>query len=137
MTNAVEMFNTILAIEEFGLIKYKDGTWGLFDGQGANLGDIESDRFNTMAEILDRMEIYHIDYFEESIMEYFEIYNYKDYVDLVNQCREKINNDPDEWSDYSDFDLRALEFIGMAPNLEICNKPLDEVGGLRFENEEL
>ncbi len=137
MTNAVEMFNTILAIEEFGLIKYKDGTWGLFDGQGANLGDIESDRFNTMTEILERMEIYHIDYFEESIVEYFEIYNYKDYVDLVNQCREKINNDPDEWSDYSDFDLRALEFIGMAPDLEICNKPLDEVGGLRFENEEL
>lgn len=137
MTNAVEMFNTILAIEEFGLIKYKDGTWGLFDGQGANLGGIESERFNTMSEILDRMEIYHIDYFEESIMEYFEIYNYKDYVDLVNQCREKINNDPDEWSDYSDFDLRALEFIGMAPDLEICNKPLDEVGGLRFENEEL
>lgn len=137
MTNAVEMFNTILAIEEFGLIKYKDGTWGLFDGQGANLGDIESDRFNTMTEILDRMEIYHIDYFEEAVLEYFEIESYKNYGDLVKQCRDKIENNPEEYADYCDFDLRVLEFISMAPNLEICNKPLDEVGGLRFENEEL
>ena len=41
-----ELFDELLDLIEFRLIKYPDG-WGLVDRQGANLGDIESDRFDS------------------------------------------------------------------------------------------
>lgn len=132
MKNAVKMFNEILGTEEFILAKYSDGTWGVIDRQGADLGCIESNRFNTMTEVLDRMEIYHIDYFEEPCMELFGIDSHDGYVDLVRQCRQ-IALDEDESFDYSKEELELIEFIGMAPQIEICNKPLDEVEGLDYE----
>ena len=39
------------------------------DRQKANLGDIESDSFNSLSEVIDRMEIYHNDYIYDSIEE--------------------------------------------------------------------
>lgn len=45
--------------------KYGDdheGGYRLVDLQCVNLGDIESDRFDNAEEVIDRLEIYHLDY---------------------------------------------------------------------------
>ena len=59
--NYNELFGEFLELIEFGLVKYQDG-YGLIDGQGANLGNIEEDRFNTAREIVDRCDAYVGDY---------------------------------------------------------------------------
>ena len=56
-----ELFDELLDLIEFRLIKYPDG-WGLVDRQGANLGDIESDRFDSSVTLIDRLEVYVRDY---------------------------------------------------------------------------
>lgn len=57
-----ELFEQYMDLTEFTLVKYSDG-WGIYDRQGANLGDIESDRFENAADIFDRMDAYIEDYF--------------------------------------------------------------------------
>lgn len=61
-----QMFDEYLDLTEFSLIKY-GSQWGLIDNQGANLGDIESDRFDSASDIFDRMYIYINDYFIRDI----------------------------------------------------------------------
>lgn len=127
----ISLFSDIISIEEFELVRYKNGLWGVHDLQGANLGGIESDSFDTIAQILDRMEIYHIDYFEEACMDFFDISEHFGYIDLVEQCRNKIKNDKNgEFADYSETELNYLEFIGNAPNIDICNTPLEQIKDL-------
>lgn len=58
----------ILELEEFDL--ETEGTlFKLNDCQGWNLWDIEWDRFDNLAEVLDRMDIYHNDYIYEPLEE--------------------------------------------------------------------
>lgn len=59
-----KLFDSFLDLTEFSLIKYEDG-FGLEDHQGANLGDIEDDRFETAEQIFERMSIYIDDYIDE------------------------------------------------------------------------
>ena len=67
MKNKYEiLFDEFLIITEFELVKYPDG-FGLVDLQGANLGDIEGDRFETAEDIIDRMDVYVNDYFLNDI----------------------------------------------------------------------
>lgn len=56
------LFEGFLDLTEFTLIKYKK-SWGVRDNQGANLGDIEGDRFKNAEDLIDRMDTYIIDYF--------------------------------------------------------------------------
>lgn len=79
MPNKYEkLFDEFLDLVEFKLIKHQseledeDGLWSLIDLQGANLGDIESDRFKTASDIFDRMDIYITDYFLNDIDELLE-----------------------------------------------------------------
>lgn len=58
----------MLDLYEFDLI-YVGNKFFVKDRQGANLGDIESDAFNTLADVIDRMQIYYNDYILESIEE--------------------------------------------------------------------
>ena len=66
-----QLFDQFMELIEFGLIKHNDnnndGIWSVRDYQDANLGDIESDRFNNAMQIFDRMEIYIEDYFLRDI----------------------------------------------------------------------
>ena len=63
MKNTYEkLFDEFMNITEFRLLKHKDGTFSLKDLLGTNFGDIENDRFILASEVLDRMEIYIIDY---------------------------------------------------------------------------
>ena len=87
-----ELFDEFLALTEFLLLKHKDGTFSLEDRQGANLGDIEDDRFETASEVLDRMDVYIQDYLvvdiedaldEESIAIDCDWKEYGKYRDLI------------------------------------------------------
>ena len=61
-----KLFDSFLDLTEFSLIKYEDG-FGLEDRQGANLGDIEDDRFKTAEQIFERMSVYVDDYIDEDL----------------------------------------------------------------------
>ena len=74
-----ELFAEFLDITEFDLEKYEDG-YGLHDRQGANLGDIEGDRFDTAEEIVDRMDNYVVDYFLDD-EEYGDYVSFQDFLD--------------------------------------------------------
>lgn len=68
---AINVVRQILDSEEFNLdvVEVADGDWTtalmyqLKDLQGGNYGDIENEYFDNLASIIDRMDIYHEDYF--------------------------------------------------------------------------
>ena len=61
-----KLFDEFLDLTEFTLVKHQND-WSLIDNQGANLGDIQSDRFKSAAQILERMDVYIHDYIIEDI----------------------------------------------------------------------
>lgn len=69
------IFREFLGLIEMELVRYEDG-YGLIDLQGANLGDIEGDRFQNASDLIDRLDIYINDYYivdlEEEYTEYFD-----------------------------------------------------------------
>lgn len=88
------LFQEWLDLTEFRLIKHKnpelilhyedwdgnpveevhEGVWSIYDRQGANLGDINEDRFDNAGQILDRMEIYMNDYICRDLEEELDAY---------------------------------------------------------------
>ena len=84
-----KLFEEFLECVEFTLMKHTDG-WGVHDGQYANLGDIQSDRFENAADIFERMDIYINDYFFNDLEEELEVYN----VDLEGR---EVPWSADEW----------------------------------------
>ena len=52
-----QLFDELLETLNFSLIKYDDG-WGIKDKKGANLGDIETERFIDATSIIDRLDNY-------------------------------------------------------------------------------
>ena len=137
MRTPIDIFNDMLDYMEFTLERHSNGEWHLYDRQGGNLGDIESDIFNDILDIIERLDAYIIDYFEEPFVEYFEIDDYANYDDLVKQVRQKLLLNPQEYADYSEWDLQILEFVTKAPTLEICTKPLDDLRTLGLLYEEI
>ena len=113
------LFDQFLNTVEFRLVKYPDG-WGLVDKQGANLGEIESDRFDDAAMILDRLDIYIGDYFVDDIRETMGEGASEDWPQLLQEARTAMT--PKEL-EYHRFDLDVLEMICNHPNeinLENC-----------------
>lgn len=55
---------------DFSYEKYEDG-YGLVDNQGVNLGDIESERYNSISGLVERIadSIYCKDYYEDDMEE--------------------------------------------------------------------
>lgn len=74
---AINTVKDILDLEEFDIdvVEVGDGDWGtslefkLIDKQGGNLGNIESEQFDNLASIIDRLDIYHNDYLYKSFEE--------------------------------------------------------------------
>jgi len=64
-----DLFANFLVETEFDLLRFTNGTYGLYDVQGGNLGNIEGDRFKDAVEILDRMDVYINDYLLEDLSE--------------------------------------------------------------------
>ena len=128
------LFDQFLDLTEFRLVRHQNdyneytdehGHWSLIDCQGANLGDINGDRFESGAQILDRMDIYIHDYIIEDIQECLEEAGYDyytgNYQGLIDYCRGKLPE--------SKWDLDVLDMIVNHPdeiNLENCNYEEEE-----------
>ena len=59
----------LLDVYELDIIVNDDLTLSVYDRQGGNLGDIESEKFNTFDDIIERMDIYHNDYIVRALEE--------------------------------------------------------------------
>lgn len=73
----VKHTNPVLVLEHKDLdgnniVEEHNGVWSLHDRQGANLGNIEQDRFDNARQIIDRLDIYTNDYIICAIEEYLE-----------------------------------------------------------------
>lgn len=94
MQNTYEkLFDEFLDLTEFRLLKHKDGTFSLEDLQCANLGDIESERFETATQILDRMDVYIQDYIVEELSDILDetgISLEEDTWKCLLECRDKV-----------------------------------------------
>ena len=140
-----ELFDDLISECEFELVKYSgdarkskstwddeeyEGTWGVIDTQGANLGGIEDERFENAQDIMDRLSTYIHDYFLEGLEEYdFEddalndeasyCFDASDWLEFFNKHNIKL--DPDYYGE--DF-IEFLDFIvnhGKDVDLEKCH----------------
>lgn len=94
MNKYTKLFAEFLDLTEFTLVKHKNpvlilkykdldgndvveehnGVWSLYDRQGADLGNIEQDRFDNARQILDRLDIYINDYLYEALENELDAY---------------------------------------------------------------
>lgn len=123
-----KLFDEFLDVTEFRLIRHQNdynkctdeyGHWSVIDLQGADLGHIEGDRFESARDILDRMDIYIHDYIIEDLQECLDEAGYDYYTDnyqgLIEYCRDKLPEN--QW------ELDVLDMICNHPdeiNLENC-----------------
>lgn len=112
------MKNYVLDIIDFELIKYKNG-WGLIDKQLADLGDIESERFDNVVKLVDRLEMYIEDYFVEEIRIEVEELAEMTWKEIIDTAPNELNQ---QQSEAYKFNLLVLDMI--------CNHK-DEI---EFEN---
>ena len=118
MSKYEELFNEVLDIIDFELIKYKNG-WGLIDKQLADLGDIESERFDNVVKLVDRLEMYIEDYFVEEIRIEVEELAEMTWKEIIDTAPDELNQ---QQSEAYKFNLLVLDMI--------CNHK-DEI---EFEN---
>lgn len=93
MNEATEVFKTFLDVIEFELVFHGEEGWGLVDLQGANLGDIEGDRFQTAAEIIERLSAYIEDYYLDDLEE--------EMLEIKRTFESEIPKTEEEWVKYS------------------------------------
>ena len=118
MSKYEELFNEVLDIIDFELIKYKNG-WVLIDKQLADLGDIESERFDNVVKLVDRLEMYIEDYFVEEIRIEVEELAEMTWKEIIDTAPNELNQ---QQSEAYKFNLLVLDMI--------CNHK-DEI---EFEN---
>lgn len=100
-----KLFDEFLDLIEFSLVKKSDG-WSLIDNQGANLGNIQGETFDSAMDIFERLNIYINDYIFRPLEE-----------DLDNRGETNIPHTCDEWLERSDefenysFELAVIEMI--------------------------
>ena len=124
-----QLFEEFMDLTEFSLIKHKnpklvlsyedpdgnpieevhEGIWSIYDRQGANLGDINEDRFSNAEQIFERMEIYIDDYINEDLENVWEEELERDLNEVPIGLSEWLNH-RDELKDYS-FELDLIDMI--------------------------
>lgn len=112
------LFIEALSFMEFSLDKDEDG-FLLIDEQGANLGNIDEDRFDSASAIIDRLEIYWNDYFFENLEYGFD----------NSERTEECPSTAEEWlafaerhadfKEYYEFELSVLEMWQHADEIEL------------------
>ena len=107
MSKYEELFNEVLDIIDFELIKYKNG-WGLIDKQLADLGDIESERFDNVVKLVDRLEMYIEDYFVEEIRIEVEELAEMTWKEIIDTAPNELNQ---QQSEAYKFNLLVLDMI--------------------------
>jgi hypothetical protein len=68
------VFDDLMDLYEFEVIHNDDDTLSVYDLQHACLGDICDEIFKDEFEILERMEVYHLDYIINGLEETFDNY---------------------------------------------------------------
>jgi hypothetical protein len=68
------VFNDLMDAYQFQVIHNDNGTLSVYDLQHACLGDICDEIFKDEFEILERMEVYHLDYIITNLEEDFDTY---------------------------------------------------------------
>ena len=68
----VKIAKQIIKDEDFELYINDRGFYALKDLQGADLGDIEDREYTSLAQIIDDLGIYHVDYYLEDMKECLE-----------------------------------------------------------------
>lgn len=104
-----DLFKDLLDLYEFDLALDEENYWRVIDRQGGNIGGIEQDQFNTIADIVDRMEIYHNDYILRSLEECLPEIETFCYQDAYNSLMDLFHSGED-LSEF-EFDIRVLEMI--------------------------
>ena len=119
------LFDQFLETIDFRLVKYPNG-WGLMDRQGADLGNIESDRFRDASTIIDRLDIYIKDYFADEIQASMDEYEAESWSDLLQEARATM---PPEALQYHHYGLAVLDMV--------CNHPQEiDLENCHFTEEE-
>ena len=96
------LFLDMLDLYEFDLAVDEENYWRVIDRQGGNLGGIEQEQFNTIADIVDRMEAYHNDYIVEALENCFPEIEHSNWEDLYKELIALSN--------YYNYDLSEFEF---------------------------
>lgn len=105
-----DLFEKMLDLYEFDLEVDDENYWRVVDRQGGNLGGIEQDQFETLANIVDRMEAYHNDYIVEPLEDNFPEIEALCWQDLYNSLINLIYIQNEDLSEF-EFDIRVLEMI--------------------------
>lgn len=130
-----KLFDNFLDLVEFAVEKDGD-EYKLVDLQGANLGDIESDRFETASQIFDRMGIYIEDYYIRAIEDVLEEkgieVEFNTWEDIVDWYKDHKYEVPDIEGDVAVLDMIVnhadeVDLSKVADEVnESCKKPLKE-----------
>lgn len=104
-----DLFQDLLDLYEFDLALDEENYWRVIDRQGGNLGGIEQEQFNTIADIVDRMDAYHNDYILRSLEECLPEIETFCYQDAYNSLMDLFHSGED-LSEF-EFDIRVLEMI--------------------------
>lgn len=106
-----ELFDELLETLNFSLIKYDDG-WGIKDKEGANLGDIETERFMDAISIVDRLDSYIADSIVADLLAQTGLSDsdFGCWRDLVEMAREK---------GVPQSDTELLEFVCSCPKVDL------------------
>ena len=106
-----QLFDELLETLNFSLIKYDDG-WGIKDKEGANLGDIETERFMDAISIVDRLDSYIADSIVADLLAQTGLSDsdFGCWSDLVEMAREK---------GVPQSDTELLEFVCSYPKVDL------------------
>jgi hypothetical protein len=85
------LFDDLMSLYEFEVIHNNDSTLSVYDLQHACLGDICDEIFKDEFEILERMEVYHLDYIIKGLEETFDNYfdTFGEWLQFLIEQREK------------------------------------------------
>lgn len=104
-----KLFEGLLDLIEFTLVKNEDGTYSLRDNQGANLGGIEEDEFEDARDVIGRLDIYINDYFLDPMRE--EVLDLCDEYGIEDEKNIDVPYSCDEWVEFKNCDEWLPKFI--------------------------
>lgn len=108
------LFSDMLIHIEFKLCKEYDG-YCLIDLQGANLGGIEGDRFQSASDVAERLDVYITDYFLNDIADEFEDYGLLNEDSLFRQRPDhSLPSTCEDWVEFwmtNKTNTKMIEFV--------------------------
>jgi len=132
----VQFFRQIINEYDFELIvDTSKNVFRLNDIQGGNLGNIEQEEFHTLADIIDRLEIYHQDYIYRSLEDREnagEIISKDDWdlvakryieSDLVQNILAKIN--AKEYEEMINISINSKDIMKILDNEKVKNNEIE------------